>query len=323
MSGLKLKLRNNTWYATGTIKKIRIVKSSGFSKSEREQARHWMLRYELDLINNSGSMEEKSFGELLKMYRDDISNITSQEESGLSIIEKYLSHQKVKKVRTDLSEYISTRHANSQENSIDRDINGRIRAIINYGRDRKLCGSFEVKVASPDDTRKVFLSVEKRNALLEIIQPEYKEFLTVLVYQGIRFGQCASLTAESLTDDDSLIVYSKKGQKREIVKKVILPLHPKVSQIIKRRVEIYGNGMPLFPEIVYDKYRKAHLKACEELSIVDYRIHDNRKTFATLLKNAAQTTDREAAELLGHSGTRNVHKYSINDDARGLLSKLT
>ncbi len=323
MSGLKLKLRNNTWYANGTIKTKRIVKSSGFSKSEKEEARHWMLRLELELLNNSGSMEEKPFGKLLKMYRDDISNISNREESGLNIIGKYLSHLKVKKVRTDLKEYIATRHAKSQENSIDRDINGRIRAIINYGRDRKLCGNFEVKVSSPDDTRKVFLSIEKRDALLETIQPEYREFLNILVYQGLRFGQALSLTSESLTDDDSLIVYSKKGQKRDSLKKVVLPLHPKVSLILNERVSILGEGVCLFPEIEYEKYRQAHLKACKELSIVDYRIHDNRKTFASLLKNAAQTTDRESAELLGHSGTRNVYKYSINNDTRVLLSRLT
>jgi len=332
MSRLKLRLRANTWYAVGTINKITIKKSSGFNEPDKEAANLWMLQFELDLLKQKGQefkLDNKPFKTLVKQYQDATPDLSYREINAMSICLRYLGAESVISVRTNLDNYIKTRHKNSKDNSIDRDVR-RIKAVVTFGHQLKLCGKFEYHFECDDDARFTFLEPDLRDAYINAFPDEYKDFVTLLNFQGLRFSQAANLTADNI-QGDFLVVETKKGQKRrikngqrtELKSKVrLLGMHPRVKIILSSRVDIIGSKECLFPEIEYQKYRRVHVLVCEKLGITDYRIHDNRKTFATGLSQIAGANDREAASALGQSTTRNVYRYSMMKDALKVISKL-
>ncbi len=332
MSYLKLKLRVNTWYAIGTIKGKPIKKSSGYRKEEKALADKWVLSYELGLHQNKQDREldNKPFKQLIKLYRDNTPDLPYKEGKALDICVRYLGEQKIISVTTDLNKYIIARHKNSKDNSIDRDVR-RIRAIINYGYGLGLCSSFKFKYYCKDDTRNVYAEVSERDRLFEVLPRQYRDFYIVLNFQGLRFSQAKNITGNDIHGDE-LTTITRKGQRRRVVNGArtsiepvmkVLSLHPRVQAILQQRIALYGNEVSLFPEINYQKYRLAHIAACIEVGMNDYRIHDNRKTFATLLVHQTGATDRETATALGQSSIRNVYKYSINRKLKSLISKLS
>lgn len=312
MANLVLKLRDNGyWYAAGTINGQRVRKASKFTKPDRKLAEVWILQYELELRAGKlkKSLEDEPFSSLIKLYEKANPNISYKEFQQLKIVKQYLSKTPVREVRTDLTQYIQDRHAKSQTNTIDRDINGRIRAIINFGRDRKLCGGFEVKVQRVDDTREVYLSKDLRERYLESWpEGELRDFATVLVMQGLRFGQAVNLLADDV-QDGHIHTSTKKGV-HKVIRQVYLPMHPRVRAVIKNRIKTLSASRRVFPSIEYQSYRRLHLKICESLDINDYRLHDNRTTFATHLTHDSHATPKEIGLMLSHKGTRNVGRYS-------------
>ena len=332
MNHLKLRLRTNTWYAVGTLRGKPIKKSSGYKKEDREQAEEWILRYELELRKNPNairSIDNKPFKVLLNLYRDSTTDISHKELNALDICERYLGQIKICDVRTDLSRYIKTRHNKSKDNSIDRDVR-RIKAIINFGKSQGLCGEFMYYFSCEDDTRNVYAEADVRDKICAALPEKYRDFYIVLNFQGLRFGQAQRITGEDI-QGDYLETWTKKGQKRrnrngartelKPVRK-LLGIHPRVMGILVARVKVTFGRELLFPEINYQTYRLAHIKACKSVGVTGYRIHDNRKTFATLLSHQTGATDRETAQALGQSTTRNVYKYSVNRDLKVIISKL-
>lgn len=317
--GLKLILRGQTWYASGTIRQIgRIYKSTGYSKPDKEKAKEWLLRYELDLRTNPNALNKKEdmpFSKLMDEYTKAKPHLSHKELSALNIMRKFLGNKSVYDVRTDLTDYVAQRHSNSAPNSLARDIDSRLRAVINFGRDKGWCGSLEWDCSTyrVDDTRTQFLEKDDVNALLDAVPKTYKDFYEVLVFQGMRFSQAKSLTSKHLVGD--YIVYeSKKGQKDGLGVTKKTPVMPRVRRIIEQRIKKHGTNSELFPEISYSTFRRIHLAACDQVGISDYRIHDNRSTFATNISSALDLTTKETASLLGHSTTKYVDRYKQERD---------
>lgn len=317
--GLKLILRGQTWYASGTMRQIgRIFKSTGYSKPDKERAEEWLLRYELDLRTNpnaSKKKEELPFTYLLDEYIKSKSQLSNKESNALNIMRKFLGQETIYTTRTNLANYIEQRHAKSATNSIARDVDSRLRAVINYGQKKGWCGPLEWDCSSyrVDDTRTQFLEREQVTTLLDAVPTEYKDFYSILVFQGMRFGQAKALTGQSLQGD--YIVYeSKKGQKNGLGVTKKTPVMPKVKQILELRIKRFGIKSDLFPEISYSTFRRMHLSLCERIGISDYRIHDNRSTFATNISSALDLTNKETASLLGHSTTKYVDRYKQERD---------
>ncbi len=324
MSTLKLSLRDNGfWYATGTINGKKINHSSGLKKPEKKAAREWLLHHELELINKQSNncMDTGKFGVLLDAYVQDQPQMSVKEFKQIAIVRKHLGNQPVKKVRSNLDEYIRTRHAKNQPNTIERDVNSRIGTIINYGYQRKLCGEFLASVKHVDDTRSVYLSKELRDQFIAQWEGEHKDFTIVLLFQGLRFSQAAKLTGSDIMGD-VLKTYTQKGP-RKIYRGEYLYMGARVKKILTRRAKKVGKGELLFPNINYDHYHYIHQTICDDLNITDYRVHDNRTTFATHLSQDAQATDREVAVALTHRTTRNVPRYAQNRDMKNLMLKLT
>jgi len=323
MGTLKLSLRDNgVWYAVGTINKKKINHSSGFHKPDKKAAREWLLKHELQLLSaGSRNMDSQKFKNLIDLYVLDQPNMSDKEFRQINIVIKHLGSIPIKKVRTNLDEYIRVRHASNQPNTIERDVNSRIGTIINYGRDRNLCGEFLANVKHVDDTRSVFLSKELRDRYLEKWTGEAKDFTTVLLFQGLRFGQAARLRC---CDVMGLVLktFTQKGPKKTY-RDVNLYTHPKVLVILNKRATQIGLNDLVFPNIDYDRYRYQHSAICKELGVPEYRIHDNRTTFATHYSHDALASDREVASALSQKTSRNVPRYAQNREMKNLINKLT
>ncbi len=322
MGTLKLSLRDNgVWYATGTINKKKINHSSGFTKPDKKAAREWLLGHELELLNSGSNMDGQKFNKLIDLYVLDQINMSDKEYRQIKIVIQHLGNTPTKKVRTNLDEYIRLRHANNLDNTIERDVNNRIGTIVNYGFTRKLCGKFMAHVKHVDDTRSVFLGKDLRSKYLAGWEGEAKDFTTVLLFQGLRFGQAAKLKKSDVLED-MLKTYTQKGPKK-IYRDVFLNLHPIVKEILDRRAVNIEPEEKLFQNINYDNYRYQHKQICKAIGLPDYRIHDNRSTFATHLSHDALASDREVAAALSQRTNRNVPRYAQNREMKSLIGKLT
>ncbi len=239
----------------------------------------------------------------------------------IEIVRKHLANEPVNKVRKNLDEYIRVRHAKSKPNTIERDVNSRIGTIINYGKDRGLCGQFEASAKHIDDTRSVFLSKELRDKFIaRWPEGELRDFTIVLLFQGLRFGQAARLKGSDIMGD-TLKTSTQKGPQK-LYREEYLYMHEKVNNILTNRAVAGGQEALLFPHIDYSNYYYRHSKVCKGMGLPNYRIHDNRTTFATHLSHDSLANDREIAAALTHVSARNVPRYAQNRDMKKLMQKL-
>ncbi len=323
MATLKLSLRDNgIWYAVGTLNGKKINHSSGLTKPDKKAAREWLLHHELELLkkSRSHSMESDKFEMLVDLYVQDQPQMSDKEYRQIKIVRHHLGNKPVKMVRKNLDDYIQTRHANNKPNTIERDVNSRIGTIINYGKGKGWCGAFEASVKHVDDTRNLYLSKEQRDQFIGQWEGEAQDFTIILVFQGLRFGQAARLRGSDIMGD-VLKTSTQKGPQK-LYREEYLYMGPKVKEILTKRAVAVGQEALLFPQINYDNYYYQHTEICKGLGIPDYRIHDNRTTFATHFSHDANASDREVAAALTQRTNRNVPRYAQNRKMKELIMKL-
>ena len=205
-------------------------------------------------------------------------------------------------------------------------------ALLRYAEDFGVeLPRWKVKKPSVSDARDRWLTEDERDRLLSCFtHGTAHSMATFLFYTGARLGEAMGLTWDWVRLDPesgqpvAVVLRSKKGRGARVKKRVV-PLTGEAQQAM---------GAPMLVGRVFsnskggawtgDRFRARWNKACEYARIEDFRPHDARHTFASLLVQKGVGLE-VVGRLLGHSTQEMTDRYahltpSQFEDAVGVLS---
>lgn len=159
--------------------------------------------------------------------------------------------------------------------------------------------------------RQIFALEEIELLKFEASTNQIARILYVLIYTGFRINELLKM---KITDVDLVKRTMKGGSKTEAGQDRIVPIHPKIFEIIQEQV--LGNE-----EYVFENKKHKHVKyqafynnfnAYMKMKSMDHTIHDTRHTFATLL---TEVSSNKAAitGIIGHTDINMTQHYVHTD----------
>lgn len=165
--------------------------------------------------------------------------------------------------------------------------------------------------------RKVF-SESEINKLWENKDLENVDLVLILLYSGMRSGEFAHLELKNIhLDQDYLIA----GEKTNAGKNRYIPIHPRIKDLIKKRIDISDRETLLN---FGDKQLRAKFKDVMEHFNMNYVPHECRHTFITRLDNL--NADEVCVKLIvGHSSkdvTESVYTHKTTQQLQDTVRLL-
>jgi integrase len=310
---LRLSLRNDVWQVTGTVVtpdggRLRVRKSTGYDKHMKPYAQEAMGRILTEAL--SGKMSTKtsavSVGQAVRLFCERPSGVGATDVGILNRFDRaYGKMRLVELTVADVQLWVNAR--GNAASTVKREINS-IMAMLNHARDMGLeVPALQLKKPKVDDTRTRWLTESERDALIEASDPMIKGLVTFLFFTGARLGEAFRLSHSDVVDGKAMLGTRKGKSGKTRVRAV--PLVPQ----IRRHIGEGGTGL-VFPNtkgVMWDRnnFYDYFYPACDCVGIKDFRPHDCRHTFASLLVQRGASL-RAVADLLGHSSLAMVMRYS-------------
>ena len=211
----------------------------------------------------------------------------------------------------EVNEYFTDRGTRIQPNSLARQITS-FNAMINYCESSGWkVPSWRMKKPTYSDERVRWLTEAERDDFLLFSHPAITDVLTFLFYTGARKGEAFDLRKQDILHGQAhLTTYKKRGKKH--VRAV--PLTDNLVSLLNTlTMKVSGNALVFKDEkgrAWTDKSFPPYFKESLALaSISDFKPHDCRHTFASLLVQKGASL-KAVADLLGHSSLDMVMRYA-------------
>lgn len=162
--------------------------------------------------------------------------------------------------------------------------------------------------------REALTDIEVEKIRKAIAEDKYAAYIYCLCYLGFRPGEMLEIRKDQVIDHNGRL-FIVEGKKTDAGIDRTVPVHQKIEQIIRQRMETEGTDL-LFPMYVFDRkgtfrgfkqmtdnyFRESVFKPlCARLGIADGKVpYAARHTFSNKLKKA-EGDDRDKAALVGHS----------------------
>lgn len=177
----------------------------------------------------------------------------------------------------------------------------------------------EIDFVTFEDFQKIYNALED--------EPMHQKFLQVLFFTGIRLGECRALNWSQINFESNTIcinahVVDKGGKRRCQGRKnnknytVMMPNNVRESLIEIYRYESLKDDFSderyvfgFYDSWSYNRIRRMYKKAIEKSNTKDYRIHDLRHGYASLLANSGASL-QELAAALGDSLEVTISTYT-------------
>ena len=335
---LKLRLRGDTWYAMGTItrldgKRVRVKRSTKFTYNQKNQAKSLLPTIQADVIKQTCEPKKEKRSDYL--VADMNSRYLSRPEGFLSLATNYILKDfdgvfgKREVLDLDIKEVYSHFNRKGTKPSSIRKEMATLIASINYSKMRgfpyiifKDEQGKEVNLVKPPEGegRLRWLSMKQRDHLISCCDEAIKDLVAFLFYTGARLGNAFELTDQNIIGDE-VMLYTRKGRARKVSWRKV----PIVTAIKPMMMARCGGGL-VFPNPLGTQWRRSGVNndgrksdntnfyhfwndACEKAGITDFKPHDARHTFASLLRQNGAGLD-ELQELLGHASLEMVRRYA-------------
>lgn len=316
MAGLKLYLRNKTWWVTGTVNRERIRESTGHTDKKRAQSWASKRQWELEQVAVFGPESVLTFGAALNFYIEG----GKEQRFLLPLLDEW-EHRLVKDIAPgDVIDLANKLYPKASAATKNRQVITPVMAIIRFNAQRGRCVPILVKRF---DTKKV---VKRRtatwewvDALLPVAKPKVAALVLFLAYTAARIGDALALTWGNVDLDkaEAMLVDTKNGEDR------LVPLRPQAVEAMRRI-------MPKKPDAsatVFKFYDRSDVRrqietACKKAGIEFVPSHGiGRRLFATTM-NRAGVDPRTAAEAGGWKSVRMyMDIYAQPDDIGNAMEK--
>lgn len=312
--GVNLKLRNNVWQVHGTViapdgRKIRLRKSTGLPQPLKNLASAEIPNIVADALHcDTLRPSTDTIAHAIQMFVRRPSPPGKSDILTLRCFDKKFGHVSLSEVnQTDILLHVQSK--GNKANTVAREITT-INAMFNYARDVGMdVPPIKLKKPTFDDTRLRWLTAGERDALIDACDPKIKGLVAFLFFTGARLGEALSVRGTDILDG-KVLLQTRKGKMKKVRIRAIplipecvdlMPTHDKSSELIFTNC----TGKKLDRSVVYNLFKKAMLKA----GIEDFRPHDARHTFASLLIQRGASL-RAVADLLGHTSIAMVMRYA-------------
>lgn len=195
-------------------------------------------------------------------------------------------------------------------------------ALLRYAEDFGIAlPPWRLKKPSVSDARDRWLSEGERDALLGSFTHETaRRVATFLFYTGARLGEALTLTwdwvrVDPKTGEPVAVVFRSRKGRGSVERKRVVPLTEEA------RWAVVGSCGTTFDRVgrvflnshgtawTGDRFRARWNRACEIAGIEDFRPHDARHTFASLLVQRGVSL-QVVGQLLGHTSGQMTQRYA-------------
>lgn len=322
---LELKMYGKVWYVYGTMadptgEKIRIRKSTGFGKQDRQFAEVERKRITQEVMAGKwgkATGEAETLGGAVDLFLARPKPPGATDVSVLTRLKRDLGGRKLAKLSgPELMAWVTGR--GNVPGTVAREI-ASITACLNYARTLGVeVAEFKLVKPTVDDARDRWLTKGERDRLIERAEGIRDEVM-FLFHTGARLGEMFATTVADLKlegERPHVVLRSKKGKGSKLkarhvpVRGVLLArLKEKVAGL-KPKAMVFTPPPPKGGGVwdrsnFYDYWDRA----CEAAKVEDFTPHDCRHTYASLLIQSG-VRERVVADLLGHSTLNLVMRYS-------------
>jgi integrase len=315
---LQLTLRNNVWQVTGTVtlptgERRRVRRSTGYTKHQKQYAEAHLGTVLQDLLQGKTlEQTERTVKDVIDFYLGKPVSVGKTDRITLGRFVKNFGERPIGSLTVaEIIEDVQGR--GNKANTIAREINS-LNAAFAYARQNgvNIPDGLRLKRPSVDDSRTRWLDSAERDRLIEHCNPKIRRVVSFLFFTGTRLGEAFDLTWRDVRED-SVFVSTRKGKNKSRRTRSI-PLNPRALSAVGAMPKDAGLDDFVFPNSSGGKWLRQHFyphwhRACREAGIRDFRPHDCRHTFASLLVQRGVGL-REVADLLGHTQLTMVMRYS-------------
>lgn len=314
MMTLKLNLRNDVWQVIGTVitpdgAKVRVRKSTGFAKHQKQYASAAMSRILVEAMDGTGSVVENdatSVDDAIRLYLTRPNPPGQTDATVLNVFSKAMGETplnclQVHKVMT----HVTCR--GNKAGTVARELNS-INAMLAHARDMGLnAPDFRLKRPSVDDARSRWLTEEERDRLIAACPNEIRGLVTFLFYTGCTIGEAFALNWQDARGGRAFFTRSKGKMRKRRTRAVPLTSEAQTAMGVDTGGFVFtrpdGRGWERNAFYVFFK------QSCVAAGITDFTPHDCRHTFASHLVQKGASL-RAVADLLGHTSLAMVMRYS-------------
>ncbi len=165
-----------------------------------------------------------------------------------------------------------------------------------------------------DDEHGIPFSDQELKILWDNKKDEVIEFVLIMCYSGFRISAYRSL---EINFDD---LYFKGGVKTEAGVGRIVPIHPAILPLVKRRIKRYGKLITTCDQ----EFRDSMYAALKSIGIEKHTPHDCRHTFSRLCEKY-EVRENDRKRMLGHKFediTNRVYGHREIEDLRKQIEKI-
>lgn len=319
---LELKWRGTAWYVMGTIvdpsgEKIRIRKSTGFGKADKVYAEAQRQKIMQEVLAGKWGLSgvAETLQDVIDLFTNRPRPPGATDMNILRRLGEAMGERKVASLKgVEIMAWVTSR--GNKPGTVAREI-ACISACLGYARQLGVEVG-DVRLVKPvvDDARERWLTRKEIEEFLEACPEESRDEARFLFGTGARLGEMFSLVKEDLElvgERPYVVLRTRKGKGGKVRKRMV-PLRADLVEVLKGRVNALEKNGIVFPGPGgkgWDRtnfYRYWSL-ACDLSGVEDFRPHDCRHTFASLLVQAG-VRERVVAQLLGHTTLNLVMRYS-------------
>ena len=146
----------------------------------------------------------------------------------------------------------------------------------------------------------------------------YVDTILIMIYTGFRIGELLDIRLENI---DLINRTIKGGIKTDAGKNRLVPIHDKIFDFVKNRMEDNTSGYLICnsknKKLPYTSYKTIYFYDVMRKLRMSHKPHDCRHTFATLLNNA-EANSTSIKNLIGHSSFLTTEKIYSHKDVEEL-----
>jgi integrase len=136
--------------------------------------------------------------------------------------------------------------------------------------------------------------------------PEFMAVVAFLFYTGARLGEALSATPSALVG--GAVVFASRKGRGSVLRRRSVPIHPALAGLLVPN-EDWILPSPSGQQWSRTELRRRWADLCDITRMEDFRIHDCRHTFASLMVMAGVDLIT-VASLTGHSNMQMLKRYS-------------
>lgn len=323
--GLDLKFRGSVWYVMGTIvdptgEKVRVRKSTGFGKADKRFAEDERARITHDVMSGKWGKAEgpggvETLGQAIDLYMSRANPPGRSTRGMLKQLKTVLgSRQLMKLSGPELMVWASPK--GNVPGTVARKL-ACVTACLAYVAELGVpMAQFKLRKPTVDDARDRWMTKEQRDHFVEVAGEVQDEAL-FLCWTGARLGEMMVTTVADLSLDKeqpSVVLRSRKGKGSKVKTRHVPVRGPLLARLREKVVGLKPKDRVFKSPVTGQEWRMNTFysywgAACARAEVEDFRPHDCRHTFASLLIQGG-VRERVVADLLGHSTLALVMRYT-------------